>query len=66
MVSRISFLFFGVMISRLLFPVLRIPTRTFVRYGCILAGAAVLAGILSGNGLVMCICVCICICLCQN
>ena len=54
-----SFMFFGVMISRLLLPMLPITTRTFVRYGCILAGLIVLAGVLIGNGTVMCIAVCL-------
>ena len=58
--AAMSFMFFGVMISRLIFPLLPITTRSFVRISCLVAAGAIFTGMLFGNGPVMCAAVCIC------
>ena len=48
-----SFVFLGIMLSRLLFPLLPVKTERYVQFGGLLGCAALSAGLCSSNGLVM-------------
>ena len=55
-----SFLFFGVLISRLIMPYIPIRPERYVRCACIASGCVLLAGVFSGNRTALCACTLTC------
>ena len=57
LMPAMSYLFFGVLFSRLLMPMTPLKPEKYVRFGGLLSAAALCGGVLSGGGLPLGICV---------